>query len=315
MKIAVIIDKSDSFLHFEKNKVLSSWGETEIEEVDSFDNVGALTLFGESPVSHLFLKDTSEIKKFVEQLESVVKSNHIEEKLSKGLIITTTVARVSTKKLEKIVNDLQGEVILAKESSKDKTNVASKILDSTSLSKEVKNFIEDYVGQDYDNVISFVSSVSTLPPSVQKKITVNDAIIRMPQPPGSVAPWEIEKYINSGDTNKMIEIYRRISYHQHPLVVIALLKNKMWVSYLIASVMKVSSDSSVKEIAEIVGQKESSYPFKLSLQYADRVGYERLELILKEILVMESKLKGLSSTNDDVEMEMFLLRLTNIIKN
>lgn len=60
----------------------------------------------------------------------------------------------------------------------------------------------------------------------QPKVSVEDIALRMPLPPGSIPPWEIEKPLMDGDVTEAITTWRRISQNSHPLLLLASLMKK-----------------------------------------------------------------------------------------
>lgn len=313
MKIALIVDKSQPYLDFQRDRIFTQWNVDDFDHVKSFSEVGEATIFGEPPASAIFLNDINSVKKIYEDLAQAEKSNILESRLSQGLIMTTTVARVSTKKLESFIKDNGGIVVFAKENSKDKTNVTDKLLNETSLNREVKKFLSEYIGDDYETLVSLLRNISVLSPKQQNKLEVEDMFIRLPQSPGSVAPWEIEKPLMSGDANSTIELYRRISQHSHYLVVLSILKNKIQLSWRIASLLSIDSRMSLADSASALGVA-NNYPFKLATENAKKLGLNKLEYCLSVIADTEADVKGGSSADGNVIMEITLMKILNKLR-
>lgn len=315
MKLTLIIDKSESYIGFEKVNVLKKWGidEAEVENVDSLSRVGEETIFGDSFTSVLSVNILDSWKKLVLEFQKLVDAGEIEYKVRQGLIITSTLARNSTKKMEELVKKAGGEVIVAKESAKDKTNVSAKMLSKLKLANPVKDFLVEYAADDYDSLVSVIQSISDLPPAAQAKISIEDMYIRLPKPPGAVPPWELEKPLLAGNVEQTIEMYRRITSHSHFLVVLSLVKNKMLLSWRIASLQQSTPRLSEAAAAEQLGQAKN-YPFKLAYDNASRTGYDKLLKIIEILLKAEADVKGGSSADSSVVMEIALIRIAQIFK-
>lgn len=308
-KIALIIDKSLSYLDFQKGRLLSEWG-VKLENtkiVNSLSQVGTQTIFEESLTSIIFVEQLEQLKKLLKEIEQSVKNNTFNDKVENGLIIMTTVPRVSTKKLEKIIIDFDGEVIYAKENSKDK-NVVDKILSDLFISRSVKDFIKDYISDDYDNVISLVRSLSNLSDKQQGRVTVEDIYVRMPKAPGSIPPWEIEKSLFNKNVNEMVKTFRRINYHSHYLVTLSIVKNKVYQAYKISSLLMCYPGLSDKEISSSLNMT-NNYPLKLAIGNAKKWGYLKTQRILEIILDVENKVKGGSSSDPVTEIELAFIKI------
>jgi len=315
MKLALIIDKSESYIGFEKTNVLKSWGieESEVENTESFSRVGEETIFGDSMPAAMSVNSLDQWKKLTSDIEKSVQEGVLETKVSQGLVITTTLARNSTKKAEEIIKKAGGKVILAKESAKDKTNVSSKMVSQLKLSKPVKDFLVEYAADDYELLVSIVQTMSEIPPEAQSRVSIEDLYIRLPKPPGAVPPWEIEKPLLKGDTVKTIELFRRITSHTHVLVVLSLLKTKFTLSWRIASLIADNPKISESQAAERLGVAKN-YPFKLAYENAKRTGFDKISNVLTIVINAEANLKGGSSANNDVVMEIALMKIAHIFK-
>lgn len=322
MKLALIIDKSQSYVDFQKDLVAENWEiePVNVETVASLSEVGETTLFGDTPTAVIHASDINAVKELTSIFESMIKTMSEEEIVNKfehGLIITTTVARVSTKKLEKIVNDLGGFVVLSKENAKDKTNPVDGLLNPLSIPRDVKRFIQDYAGDNYDMILSVVRTISEIPEKAQRLITIDDILMRIPQAPGAIPPWEIEKSFMNGDIVELISMYRRIVAHSHGLVVVSILKNKIVSSYKISALIDDSREEngttpSVAEVSTLLGIP-NNYPTKLSYESAKKLGFAKLSRVIELFYELEGKLKGGSNVNADVLIELELMRISKLL--
>ena len=315
MKLAVVIDKSESYISFQKENVLKEWGisDTDVEVVDSFSRVGEEDIFGEALTAVMNVSSVDQWKKLVSDVEKSAASDELSYKVRKGLIITTNIARNSTKKFEGLIKKWGGEVVVAKESSKDKTNVAADMLSVLSLSPEARKFLIDYAADDYDSLIPVIQSLSDVPKNFQNKISIDDLLIRLPRPPGSIPPWEIEKPLLAGDADLTIETYRRIVHHNHYLVVLSILKNKFTLMWRISALLENNSRMTDAQISMALGVAKN-YPFNLACASARKFGFQKLSNVLEVIINCEAQVKGGSSASSSVIMEMTLIKILEILK-
>jgi hypothetical protein len=313
MKLALILDKSSAFRDFQRASILKQWqSDTDVQRVNSLDEVGQETIFGNPPTAVMELDDISTIKKLVKDLESSSK-NELNHKLRYGLVLVSGANRNSTKKLEQIVNHLGGRVILAKESSKDKSSVTTKLLSNLSLGRSEKRFLEDYVAEDYDSLLSLLRSLETLTPKQQSMITVADLMIRLPQPPGSIPPWEIEKPLMQGDVPETISVYRRIILHSHPLVVLSVLRNKIQLMWRIAALEHFHGITDRAQLSAVLSVS-NSYALKLAQNMSRQLGLSICQKLTELIAQAETDLKGGSQADDSVTMELLLVQIAKQVR-
>lgn len=311
-RIALIIDKSPSYLSYQVGEVLKSWGmeKESPDRVSSLSAVGVESLFDGVPCALMEITDLESWKKLSAAAEKLYADSPDDfiAKVEHGLIITTTVSRASTKKLEALVSTMSGDVITAKANAKDNTNVTGKLLRNLSIPRQVENFLVEFAAEDYDSILSVVASISTLPPQHQKRLTVDDVIIRLPSSPGSTPPWEIEKPLMKGDVPGTIEMYRRITNRSHGLVVLSIIKNKFTLSWRVAALLAVDSKMTSAAIAAAL-DVPNNYPLKLAIGTATRCGVETLTNVLTTVLAAESDVKGGSSAASGAVMENMLVKV------
>ena len=313
MKLALILDKSSAFRDFQRASILKQWqSDTDVQRVNSLDEVGQETIFGNPPTAVMELDDISTIKKLVKDLESLSK-NELNHKLQYGLVLVSGANRNSTKKLEQIVNHLGGRVILAKESSKDKSSVTTRLLSNLSLGRSEKRFLEDYVAEDYDSLLSLLRSLETLTPKQQSMITVADLMIRLPQPPGSIPPWEIEKPLMQGDVPETISVYRRIILHSHPLVVLSVLRNKIQLMWRIAALEHFHGITDRAQLSTALSVS-NNYALKLAQNMSRQLGLDVCQKLTELIAQAETDLKGGSQADNSVTMELLLVQIAKQVR-
>lgn len=73
--------------------------------------------------------------------------------------------------------------------SKDRMGEAGRILQNCSLRKDVQDQLLEYLGESYDILLPVVKNISALDESEQKSMTIDEVMLRVPNPPGKVLPW------------------------------------------------------------------------------------------------------------------------------
>lgn len=308
MELVLIVEKSKVYSDFLKNSYLNKWGVPigEAREATKLSESAGETLFGETPPSIITLNSPTEVKELVKEFENLDKIGELEQLKNNGIIVIANVNRQSTRKLESLFKK-HGVVEVT-----NKNSITVELLNKVNLPTEVRQFLIDYVGQDYENLIPIVNALLKSPPSSHKNVRIEDVYIRLPKPPGSVPPWEIEKPIFEKNADKTIDVFRRVSRSSHYLVILSLLKNKLMLAYRIASLL----DNNIKNDAEITRNLNISnnYYYKMTKQISVRQGKENLGKMLKVIMDTESNVKGGVNINGEVQMEVMLIKLINLVK-
>jgi DNA polymerase III delta subunit len=333
MHLAFIADKSEAYTSFERDRVLKEWA---VERADTrviaqLDEAGIASLFGEPPVSILQFESKEQIKSAVEKLK-VASEDAISRYSTPGLIMLTNVERNSTKAIEKLVNELGGEVILSKESG-SKESPALKLLNELQLSRDAKEFLTHHAGDDYGSILGLVKTLGALSVKQQQAVTIDDLIVRLPTAPGAVPPWEIEPAILSGNVTKAIELYRRVAQTSSLLVVLFILKNKFKLVFKIASVLEENPRLTASAVAKLLSPAppaadatkatkdlyekaatKDNYPLKLAFDTAKRVGVQRSIRILELIATTERKVKSGAGGDPSIQMESLLVQIASLAK-
>lgn len=316
MNLALILEKSDSYISFQKNEILSSWGvpQTEIKNISKYTEAGGATLFGDTLAHILVVNETEELKQALKEMEA---DNSFESTIGLGLIVVSDLPGNSTKKIQEFVKSRGGEVFgLTPAEKKDKSKAALALLSEISLSRDVQNFLIDYVGDDYESLISLVRTVSDLPAKTQQRLTVADMEIRLPQSKGGTAPWNVERALMDNDMTKAVETFRRSSKSSHPLVTLVVLNNKFRLAYRISALVDAYGASKVTEdfVVEVLGEKKG-YPLKLAIGTAKKYGAERLERAVTLLGRTEGAMKGDRAVDSAVAMEAALVELAAILRS
>lgn len=312
--LALIIDKSEAFISFQKDQILADWKSdpAATKHIERLNQAGGGTLFGGGITSLLLVEDAEAVKQLVTDLEAEEQAGSIASRVSSGLLITSSVARTSTKKLEALVAKLDGQVVITAVPKGEKGTVAEKLVEGLNLNRDTKSFLLAYVGDDYEAVIPLVKTIGSLAPEQQCKITEEDLFLRMPQPPGSRPPWEVEKPLMRGDIGGTIDVYRRVAEHSHFLVVMKLLNNKFQSSYRVSALLTANPRMNDEALAEASGV--TSKTLWLHKNNHKSLGLAKLQTAVELLVKTEAQVKGGSRADGKVLVELLLVRLAILFK-
>ena len=313
-RLALVLDKSETWVRFKRNEILSSWNVSldETDSISSLTEAGATDIFGDSLVPILHLPDSNHVKKVTKELEDIGES--LLERTQDGLLISGTVSRNSTKKLEKLVTVLGGTVCLSKKNSKDKTNPIIDTINGLSVTRDVKDFLRNYSGADYSLILGVVESLKTLSPQQQSRITIEDMLIRLPQSPGAIPPWEINTPLfERADVNQTVTTFERITLHTHHLVVLSLLKTKLSTAYNVLSI-KDAGVTDLSRIASTMGVA-NNYQFKTIVRLGEQLGLQLTRRLLSEVVEVESQVKSGTRIDEHMLVKVSLIRMCLLIRH
>lgn len=309
--IILIVEKSDVYSDYLKSEYLNEWNVSigDVKKIEKLDEAGGKTLFGEAPPSILTVSTPAKVKELVKDLENAIKKEKLEEYIENGLIIIAKVNRVSTKKLETIVKNNNGKIEVLEKNE----NIPIKILNTVHLTSEVRNFLLEYVGDDFESLIPLVRILKKSPPHIQKKATIESVYLRLPKPPGSVPPWEVENALFEKDLNKAIDVFRRIDRSSSFLVVLSMLKNKFMIAYRIAALLAENPNFTDVQITKILNMPNNYY-YKKIKQISIKYKIEKLEKIVELLIETENNVKGAVNIKGSIQMEVSLIKLNQLLK-
>lgn len=308
-RIVFINDASRAFIDFQRDRVLEEWEveKANLKTIERISEAGISSLFGAAPTALLQLTDKSQLSPLVEAIEKLSDAT-IEAIGESGLLITADIDKRSTGKLGKAVEAMGGRVI-----SVASKGAAKAIIDTLHLNRSAKEFMEDYAGDDYSSIVGVAAALSKLSPEQQAKVTAEDILLRIPTPPGSVPPWELEKPLMAGNVTDTVKLFRRIVAVQHLLIPLAVLKNKFVLAWRTSAVLQEDPGATTDKIAVILGVPDN-YPLKLALQSAKKYGHSKLDKVIKLVAKTEAQVKGGSATSASTNMEIMLVSIINTLK-
>ena len=300
-----IMDDSEAFLRNEVIRISSSWGFNKsnvktTEEWKPSIAKSSVSLFGEKYMTHLDLSDNNKLKAFVKLLtDKKTKVMFDGNWFGEGLIVTSTHAR-GTKKIEDLVKASGGAV---KKKAKP-TEMKKTLLSRINTSRDVKEFLDSYAGEDYQLILGVVNQISEMEKEEQMKLTIEEIIVRLPSKPGALPPWEFINPMLEGDARRAVDLYERSVEGSHILVTMKLAKNKLQLLYR----LKMLQDNGIrdsKQQAEILGERNGPNIW-ITAKTAQRIDTKTAEFIAKLSAKTEAELKGHSRVDPHTLFKNFI---------
>lgn len=305
VKLTFVMSDSEAFLRDEVLRISQEWGYnksnvTYVEEWNPTLASGAISLFGDVSITHLDLSDNNKLKAFV-KLMTDKKTKHMFEDnwYGEGLIITSTYAR-GTKKIEDAVKKLNGIVQKKAKPAEMKKSLMGRI----SLNNDTKEFLDAYVGDDYQILISVVNQLSKLTKEEQGQLTIDELVVRLPSKPGSLPPWEFVNPMLEGNALKAIELYERSVEGSHVLVTMKLARTKLQLLYRL-KLLQAAGIYKSQEQAKVVGERNGPNIW-ITAKVAQKLDIATAEYLAKLALHTEAGLKGHSSADPHILFKNFI---------
>lgn len=313
VRLALIVDKSHAYINFQKDSVRQSWdmNDVDIRHVTHVEQAGGTTLFGNSPQAHVWLKDGDAVNDANQALQWH-DGDSFQQKFPSGVVLMSDVSQSKTKTLTKTVEKLGG-VVYATPSS-DKMKLPERLVRSTHVNADARDFLVDYVGEEYDTLIPLIRSIMTLDSRQQHRLTVEQLSNRLPQPPGSVPPWEIEKPLFAGDTAKALDILHRVSKNSSRyLIVLKILRNKVNLLFRVAALLSDDASLTQQDIAHTLDEA-NNYGLKLAMQRARSMGLDKTAELARLTSHYNTQICGGSPVCGTLLMEAMIIDIINTVQ-
>ena len=287
--------------------VVKKWGLSNPSLSSDISDIMKKSLFDDQPLI-LFISEKNSLESVLHQ----VKENPA--LYEDGLLIVSTCnpSSKAMKEFPKVVESLGG-LAFSERSEKVKA-----LLSEVFLTREVKDEILSYVGEDSDSLLPIVNDVSKLPRRVQESMTWEDIRIRLPQSPGEVMPWGgydketrratkgVDDYLDLRDARgAMARIQRVLEGGGNAIMITSwLIKSYEEILALKTLMQSGSSPSSAARTLGLpnpsyYGKKgkdpvtgKSGYPTKLRIERAGRLSNEFLSSALNALADADSLLKS-----------------------
>lgn len=313
MQLAIIADASPAYAEYQKEKLLQEWAipRESIKLIDSLQDSGGGSLFGPPPTSLFLSKDPNDFKRFVEALVSAEKKGTLASAVGGGLIIVTAKEKRNFTAVKNLFGRVGGTYLVT--DAKDAKDLAPTLLSNFGLSSTVKSFLLEYAGQEYERLLSVLKSLEAIPKAKRATVTVEDIYIRLPQKPGSIPPWDIEKPLFALNPTKTIEMSRRLQESVPVLVVLFVVKNSFVRMFRIAAVRESNPQASMEEIAKTI-REVNNYPLKLAKDRSSSYSLATLEQVASVMTETERQVKGGLAVNPWTAFEIGLLKCMALLK-
>lgn len=309
-RLFLIIDDSDIFLDKKTNEILENWKQDNIYECSTITQwskgIGnQITMFSK-PCIKLDLRDDKNLKNFAELVKNKNKNNLFADNwFENGVIIITNKIR-GTSKIVQLVKDSNGVIIQKKTNEEHK----KEILNSLKVNNSVKNFISEYIGDDYELLYLIANSINSVKDT--SLINLNNIQTFIPAKPGSIPPWDYINCLNSGNIAKANEQLDRVLENTHYLVVVSLLKNFMY-NLLLYNIATKYGYKDIKQIAKIYNMK-NQWTFLGVSKIRKDLNIKVCEYLLEEICYIEYLLKTGQNTNAEYLLHLYTMRAMLSIK-
>lgn len=297
---------SEAYLRDEVIRISGDWGFTKsnIKSVEEWNPAlvrGAVSLFGDVSMIHLDLSDKNKLKKFADLISDKSQKQLFEREnwFGPGLIITSIHAQ-GAKKIENLVDKSKGSVIKKAKPAE----MRNKLLSRVKLNKDAKEFLINYVGEDYQILIPVINELENLTEEEQLTLTIEDLIVKLPSKPGSVLPWEFINPLLEGNTDEAVNLYRRCVEGSHVLVTMQLARKKLQMLYRL-KLLQLSGVWDSKKQAEVLGENNGPNIW-ITAGVAKNISLGTAEYLAKLALETEANLKGYSNAKPDVIFTNFI---------
>lgn len=293
---------------FERLKIENTY----VVRADSFSQKAKKSLFGGIVATRLYLHTKEDVQSMVKILEQYKKEDKPLDFVGDAfvLVLHPKVNRNSTKKLEKLSEELGARLVISKAS--DATSNVESLLSELYLSSSIKVFLKDHVGNSVDKLIPVMKIVEKLSQRQQENISLEDILIRISPKKGEIEPWGIEDAILKGNTTEAIKQLRRVSKTSSFLIPLAILKKNFTNMHTILA-LKQSNITDKNKIASITGMSPAQAGY-VSKAKASKMTLENSTRILELIAEYENKVKGGESTDPEINTEILIARLCTFFK-
>ena len=279
MNIGLISSSDAAYLALTKDQLIESWGEkgTPTKEIARLSAAGTRTLLGGVPLSIVRPENSDEVKRLLQELQEAAEAGKLERRIGPGLIVLTSVPKVSLKKLSEFVLEHDGYSEV--NTKTDEKKLGDEMLEESGFNREVRAYLKDWAGDDFEKLVPIIREFSAFPKAKRAKAKIEDIAIRLPTPPGSIPPWDFIDPMFRGDVKKSVELLRRtVSASKTTLVALSILNSNLQNAWRLAELSKcgsLPSDSELKAMGLPTG-----FPLVIAKRRAKSLGADKLETML-----------------------------------
>lgn len=279
--LRLVVDKDASFGVFQEALARVQLGGVPAHYVRDGEPLAACregALFDGGDARSLIVRRVSadDVKRFSQFFGGLVEGGDVARAADPGLLIVCECARTSTRRLERLVRETGGDVVVLPKPGRGRS-VADELLDCTGLSAQAKRFLREYAGEDFQVIVPVLCQIMlSVDRADQRRISVDNLTGRLLRE-GALKPWLVEDPVFRGDAAGAARVCRRVlDGGVHPLAVAKILE-KMRVMSRVASLLQVGCDRS--QVARAVGLDASSYQFRLVFDRARALGVGKCRLL------------------------------------
>lgn len=312
--LVFIMSDSEAYLRDEVIRIYTNWGFefSNVKVVEEWNPAlvgSSVSLFGDTSMIHLDLSDKNKLKSFADLISSKDNKKNFKDEnwFGPGLIITSIHAR-GAKKIENLVKKFGGRV-QKKAKPEEMRNL---LINRVNLNRKTADFLETYVGEDYQILVGIVNQLEKLNESDQQKMTIDELIVRLPTKPGSVPPWDFINPMLNGNAKEAVNLYTRAVEGSHILVTMKLSRSKLQLLYRLKLLQRAGIWKS-QDQAKILGEKNGPNIW-ITAKSAQKVNVDTAEYLAKLALVTEANLKGHSNADPNIIFTNFIAAVCLAIK-
>lgn len=287
-----------------------------IVKTDDLKHRARKTLLGNKVGTELVIEDKDHAEEFMKTIAPDVKMvknkptdsdgkkkivDDLKIIMNDGLFIVIN-APVTSNAVKSIINMVNGLGEGFDDPSNDKMGEAGKILNGCKINDNVKSALLDYLGEDYEILLPVVKNIVALPAEDQKSMSVEDVMMRVPNPPGKILPWGgrgdrgMDEYAMDGDMGKALNrLDRVLAGGMLPIMFSTWFLNTVHRSVMMLSLTKQSGDHDKAAHAlgygGIYTTKGRPDPYNGKGGYPARLAYERAVAAEKRGATLKEMLK------------------------
>lgn len=307
---ALVVEGNDAVADYRVDRWIEKhgWEKNEFARAETFAQRAKPDLFGGRVLTALTLDSQDDVKRMVSVLKDAEKQGSYDFIGDGFIIIVRKITRRGTKALENAVQRAGGELLVS--SAKDAVSTVSTMLAELHLQQEVKDFLQDHVGNSVEKLIPIMRTVHHLPPRAQGYVSLEDMLIRVSPSAGEIEPWGLEKAIMAGNTAESIRLLRRIVATSSPMFPLHILKSSLSVLHQVKCMVAVGVDDG-KEVSSSLGisANQASYIIRYK---AKKVSMQQTIQAVELVAYYESKMKGGEAIDPMMNMEVLVARLSRL---
>lgn len=308
--IILIIDKSTSVLLKRKDEIFKKWN-IEKENVIKTTSwrkgiVQSKNLFGAKQGVWLDVSEAQNaltFSKLIPSKKNLNANNHIftNNWWKNGVVITFLYpdkainGKESSAGLAAIKNLIEySNGVIEDNSTKRVDTIKSDVLKNIPLNPIIKNQLKDYVGENFEALLSLEKALKNIPENEIKNFTVEDISIYLPAKSGIKLPWDITGALDKHNLREALDCYNRMVNNKVPMFgLISWLNRHYQLAFEIA--ILIESGIAKRDIPKNL-KKQNAYSINNTIKDLESNGtyptVETLDYILQQTTELNLYYKG-----------------------